>query len=63
MAQPRNVQISVTDNIAIITVDLTKDFGKSGTGKSNIVASSGGWQKVADIGGKEFDMNLLIVKK
>ncbi len=40
MAQ--NVELSVQGNTLIITVDLTKSFGPSSSGKSVIVASTGG---------------------
>jgi len=37
-----NVKIEVENNNAIITIDLTKDFGKSSTGKTIVVASTRG---------------------
>jgi hypothetical protein len=38
----KNVTMDVKDNKLIITVDLSKDFGPSGSGKSRIVASTEG---------------------
>lgn len=45
----KNVQIEVTeDNRLIIQIDLLKEFGESGSGKSFIIASSEGNTKVKD---------------
>lgn len=38
----RNVVMEVKDNLLIITVDLTKSFGRSKSGKTTIVASTDG---------------------
>jgi len=38
----KNVQMSVAGNILTITVDLTKEFGPSSSGKTIIVASTEG---------------------
>lgn len=38
----QNVETKIEGNKLVITVDLTKDFGKSKSGKSTIVASTGG---------------------
>lgn len=37
-----NVKMEVKNNILTITVDLTQDFGLSGSGKSMIIASTSG---------------------
>jgi hypothetical protein len=37
-----NVQIEVNDNKAVITIDLTKDFGPSKSGKTIVVATTRG---------------------
>jgi len=37
-----NVQIEVKDNKAIITIDLSKDFGESKSGKTIVVATTRG---------------------
>lgn len=38
----KNVQITVVGNILTITVDLTKEFGPSSSGKTIIIASTEG---------------------
>lgn len=38
----KNVEMQVSGDILTITVDLSKKFGKSGSGKSIIVASTEG---------------------
>ncbi|MCI0514236.1 hypothetical protein L0128_13550 [candidate division KSB1 bacterium] len=37
-----NVQIEVKDNKAIITIDLSQDFGESKSGKTIVVATTRG---------------------
>lgn len=37
-----NVQIEVKDNRAIITIDLSKDYGASKSGKTIVVATTRG---------------------
>ncbi|MEN6565314.1 MAG: hypothetical protein ABFC57_03335 [Veillonellales bacterium] len=44
----KNVQMEVKDNILTVTVDLSKRFGKSSSGKNIIVASTEGNQAIAD---------------
>ena len=38
----KNVEMSVSGNILTITVDLTKEFGPSSSGKTIIIASTEG---------------------
>ncbi len=38
----KNVEISVQGNVLTITVDLTKEFGPSSSGKTIIIASTEG---------------------
>jgi len=38
----KNVEMTVTGNILTITVDLTKEFGPSSSGKTIIIASTEG---------------------
>ena len=38
----KNCEITVENNILTIKVDLTKDFGKSASGKTNIIATTEG---------------------
>ncbi len=42
----KNVEMKVDKNILTIKVDLTKRHGKSASGKTTIIASSEGNQKV-----------------
>ena len=42
MVVGQNVELQVKDGKLIITVDLAKTFGSSGSGKSVIIASTGG---------------------
>ncbi len=42
----KNVEMKVEGNILTITVDLTKEFGPSSSGKTLIIASTEGNQKV-----------------
>lgn len=44
----KNVDLKVDGNILTITVDLSKDFGKSASGKTNIVATTEGAVALAD---------------
>jgi len=42
----KNVEMSVNGNILTITVDLTKEFGPSSSGKTFIIATTEGNQSV-----------------
>ena len=44
----KNVLMSVEGNILTITVDLSKDFGPSSSGKTIIIASTEGNVSVSD---------------
>lgn len=44
-----NVTTKVVGKVLTITVDLSKDFGASGSGKTVIVASTRGAVKVGDV--------------
>jgi len=44
----KNVHLSVEGNILTITVDLSKDFGPSSSGKTIIIASTEGNVSVPD---------------
>ena len=37
-----NVQAEIQGNLLLIQIDLTQNFGLSGSGKSEIIASTGG---------------------
>lgn len=38
----KNINISVSGNIATVSFDMTKSFGKSGSGKTIVIASTAG---------------------
>ena len=38
----QNIEMSVEGNKLILTIDLSQQFGISGSGKSTIIASTGG---------------------
>uniref|UniRef100_A0A6M3LD54 Uncharacterized protein n=1 Tax=viral metagenome TaxID=1070528 RepID=A0A6M3LD54_9ZZZZ len=42
----KNIETSVNGNILVVTIDLSKRFGLSSTGKSTIIASTEGNQAV-----------------
>ncbi|HTY80149.1 MAG TPA: hypothetical protein VMI34_20145 [Candidatus Bathyarchaeia archaeon] len=44
----KNVEMSVSGNILTITVDLSKEFGPSASGKTTIIASTEGNVSVPD---------------
>jgi len=44
----KNVQMSVVGDILTITVDLTKEFGPSSSGKTIIIASTEGNATIPD---------------
>jgi hypothetical protein len=52
----KNIETSVKGDKLTITVDLSKDFGASASGKSTIIASSEGNQQVAE--GVKFGLNV-----
>ena len=56
----KNVELNVEGNILTITVDLTKDFGPSSSGKSIIVASSEGNYAIP---GREEKIGLNVYRK
>lgn len=42
----KNAELKVTGDKLVITVDLAKDFGPSNSGKTIIIATSSGNQKI-----------------
>ena len=44
----KNVEMKTEDNVLIIKVDLTKDFGPSASGKTIIIASTEGNISIPD---------------
>lgn len=57
----KNVEMKVEGNILTIKVDLSKEYGLSGSGKSVIIASTEGNQSVE--GKEEVKIGLNIYKK
>jgi hypothetical protein len=56
----KNVEMSIAGNILTITVDLTKEFGPSSSGKTIIIASTEGNVSVPD---REEKVGLNIYRK
>lgn len=56
----KNIEMTTNGNILTITVDLSKEFGKSSSGKSIIIANSEGNQSVP---GTDFKIGLNLYKK
>lgn len=57
----KNVTYERVGDKLTITVDLSKDFGPSGTGKTIIIASSAGNEDIGD--GVRFGLNVYRSKK
>lgn len=54
----QNIQMSVEGNILTVTIDLSKEFGPSFTGKTTIIASTQGNQSVGDGSAKKIGLNV-----
>ena len=54
----KNIEITVKDGKAIITVDLSKSFGPSSSGKSLIIASSEGNAEIPGAPGVKLGLNI-----
>jgi len=57
----KNCEIKVENNILTIKVDLTKDFGKSASGKTNIIATTEG--NISVPGNESVKIGLNVYKK
>ena len=57
----KNVEMSVSENILTIKVDLTKEFGLSSSGKTVIIATTEG--NVSIEGAEEKKVGLNVYKK
>ena len=57
----KNVQCVVSGNILTITCDLSQDFGKSSSGKTNIIATTEG--NVSVPGHDEVKLGLNLYKR
>lgn len=59
----KNVTTTITgENKLVIEVDLNKSFGPSASGKTIIIASTEGNQKMDDNGGKNFAIGLNVYR-
>lgn len=54
----KNVNMAVNANILTITVDLNQEFGKSGSGKSIVIASTEGNQTVPGTADVKIGLNV-----
>ena len=59
----KNVDVKVTNNQLVITVDLSKSFGLSKTGKTTIIASTEGNHVITMHDGKPITLGLNIYTK
>lgn len=57
----KNVKFELEGNILKIMVDVTKDYGPSSSGKTNIVATTEGGQSIQDL--EDIKVNLTVYKK
>jgi hypothetical protein len=57
----KNCEMKLTGNILTITVDISKDFGKSSSGKSIIIASTEGNVSIPE--NDEIKIGLNVYKK
>ena len=62
-AQMKNIEMKKTGNKLVITVDLSKDFGPSASGKSIIIASTEGNQNVEGAPGVKIGLNIYKANK
>ena len=53
-----NVKTEIRGKILTITVDLSKEHGQSKSGKSTIIATTGGNVKLGEDGGIAFGLNV-----
>ena len=53
----KNIEMQVKDNILTITIDLSKSFGPSKSGKTNIIASTLGNVTVPETDGVKIGVN------
>lgn len=56
----QNITADVQNNILTITIDLSKRLGASSSGKTTIVATSGGNQKIEGGGGVIIGLNAYV---
>ena len=54
----KNVEMTVTENILTIKVDLSKEFGPSASGKTIIIATTSGNVEVPGAEDKKIGLNI-----
>lgn len=59
----KNVEMKVEKNILVIKVDLTKDSGVSGSGKSIMIGSTEGNVTIQDAKGNDVKIGLNVYRK
>jgi len=59
----KNIQVAVKGSILTLTVDLSKTQGQSASGKSTMIATTEGNQKVTKFGGKDVSLGLNLYTK
>lgn len=52
-----NVKTSIQESILTVSINITKDFGPSKSGKSNMIATTGGFLDLGD--GVSLNLNLV----
>ena len=63
MYKRQGIKYSIDDNgLMTIVVDTSKDFGLSGSGKSTMIATSSGNQKI-NVNGEDIFVGINIYKK
>jgi ABC-type taurine transport system ATPase subunit len=63
MAKLRNVKSEVKGTKLLIEVDLSVDLGPSESGKTNLIASSGGFNDLEDGSGRKFNLMVTSPKR
>ena len=58
MAETKNCEMKVVNGKLVITLDLSKEFGPSSSGKTTIVASSGGSVEIPGHPGMKLGLNV-----
>jgi len=54
----KNVEVSITENVLTLTVDLSQNFGPSKSGKTEIIASTEGNQPIDEDSPIRFGLNV-----
>ncbi len=59
----KNIKMNLNDNILTITVDLSKDFGLSKSGKTSIIATTAGNKSIPGFDNVRVGVNVYKVKE